>query len=78
MSTCHEPQALKQTYGYQCGNCGELWDGHQVPCPIDVALRSMHANETCLSCGSRKVFSIMPCKYEKLKAAAAKQAERGG
>ncbi len=67
MST-HAPQALKQTYGCQCQNCGELWDGYQVPCPIDVALRAMKANRSCWKCGSRKVLSLMPWKYEELKA----------
>ena len=62
------PQFAKQTYGCHCQACGELWDGHQVPCPIDVALRVMEANRTCWKCGSSKTYSLMPWKYEKMKA----------
>lgn len=67
----HLPQAMKQTYGYRCGACGEIWDGYQVPCPIDVALRAMESNRTCFSCGSPNVFSVMPRRYEELKREAA-------
>jgi hypothetical protein len=64
----HEyPQAEKQTYGLHCEACGEIWDGHQVPCPIDVALRSMNANQACWKCGSTDIYSVMPYRYEEMK-----------
>lgn len=69
--TVHLLQALKQTHGYQCGACGALWDGYQVPCPIDVALRHMKANAECFRCHGTKLFVLMPWRYEELKAEAA-------
>ena len=62
------PASVKQTHGYTCTDCGELWDGYQVPCPMEVALRSMEANRTCIRCGSGNVNVLMPWRYEELKA----------
>ena len=69
------PQALKQTYGYHCASCHELWDAYQVPCPIDVALRTMKSNSTCIRCASPKVLIVMPHRYEELKAEAMQKQE---
>lgn len=66
--TIYATQSEKQTYGCRCDICGELWDGYQVPCKIDVALRIMEANRTCPHCGSAHVMSLMPWRYEELKA----------
>lgn len=71
-----EPQSLKQTYGCECPSCGEIWDGHQVPCPLDVALRNMENNKTCWKCGSKGVLSVMPWKYEEMKAARLSKGEQ--
>jgi len=57
----------RQTYGYHCASCGELWDAYQVPCPMEVALRHMKANGTCIRCGSAKILIVMPGRYEELK-----------
>lgn len=58
--------APRQTYGYHCASCGELWDAYQVPCPIDVALRNMKSNGTCIKCGSSKILILMPYRYQEL------------
>lgn len=63
----HEPQSMKQTYGFHCDDCGEIWDGYQVPCPIEVSIRTLNANSTCIRCGSRKIMSVMPWRYEEMK-----------
>lgn len=68
MTTCHPPQADKQTYGMHCTMCGEIWDGYQVPAPIDVVLRSLDANRTCWKCQSTQVNTVMPWRYEEMKA----------
>ncbi len=70
----HYPQALKQTYGCRCTECGELWDCYQVPCPIDVALRAMKANATCVKCESPKLHIVMPHRYEEMKQEASQAA----
>lgn len=66
-------EMFKETYGLRCGDCGELWDGHQVPCPIEVALRNLDSNRACIRCGSTNIFSVMPWRYEELKRKAAER-----
>ncbi len=56
----------RQTYGYHCASCGELWDAYQVPCLMEVALRNMKANGTCIRCGSEKIMIVMPHRYQEL------------
>jgi len=56
-----------QTYGCHCADCGELWDCYQVPCPMEVAIRAMNANRTCITCESKKILIVMPHRYLELK-----------
>ena len=60
-------QAMKQTYGCHCAKCGELWDCFQVPCLVEVAIRAMKSNATCVVCRQRGVLMIMPERYEEKK-----------
>lgn len=57
----------RQTAGFHCASCGELWDAYQTPCPMEVAIRTMKANATCITCDSTKVLVVMPGRYEELK-----------
>lgn len=57
----------RQTAGFHCAACGELWDAYQTPCPMEVAIRVMNANRTCITCQSGKVLVVMPERYEELK-----------
>ena len=58
----------RQTHGFHCANCGELWDAYVVPCPMEVAIRTMKANATCITCSSPKVLVVMPGRYRELQA----------
>lgn len=63
--------AHKQTHGFHCAACGALWDAYQVPCPMDVAIRTMDANRACITCQSPKVLVVMPERYLELQRAKA-------
>ncbi len=55
-----------ETYGLQCRACGELWDAFNVPCSLDVALRAMKTNRSCIRCKRREVVIVMPWRYREL------------
>lgn len=67
-AVCHVPQAEKQTYGAHCAACDALWDGYQVPAPADVVMRALDGMTTCPFCQGTKTYSLMPWRYEQLKA----------
>ena len=56
-----------QTHGFHCADCGELWDAYQTPCPMEVAIRAMDTNKTCITCQSAKVLVVQPWRYQQLK-----------